>query len=1040
MINDPVNQRHISDNPVASARMTTQSRPPGLAAKAAERTSLGHRLQRALTGGPNRRFPGLQPSPGGAASLSPFLNRRLGFPILALLGLLAASLLFLLPGGPLHAQEAAIEYAENGTDPVATYTATDPEGRPVYWSLATTDEVNNPLADLTAADNADADRFTISSGGVLSFKYSPDYEMPRDLPVTSTNINTYKVVVVASDDAPGAAVLNGGDVRKKAYEKVTVMVTDVDEPGMVALSAQQAQVNALLTATLTDGDATATQITAAKWKWEHSSTAAGPWTPILTATVAAYPPLGVEGKYLRVTATYTDGHGSGKTAQAVSANMVLAQPANNAAPVFPAGSGARSVDENSPPGANVGKPVVANDALGEVLTYALTDASTGGFRIDPATGQITVGPRTALDADTEATASYTVMVTATDPSGAGGDAPQAVIITVKNLNEAPMMTGGATRVSPDENTGIAMPVSTYTATDPESSDGPCVVASCTWSVSGTDAGDFEISNEGGTFGVLTFKKVPNYEMPADANRDNVYNVTVVATDKGVATDSVFDEKNKMTATRDVVITVKNVEEDGTVTLSAQQPKVGIMLTASVTDLDNVVASSVTWKWERDDGNTNTDDEEVIEGAKSATYTPTAKDDIGDDDNGFFLTAIATYTDGNGKDKDTAMATSANMVEARTDNAPKFGATETGKRSIEEGMTGPVGMGVKATDADTGEILTYSLSGPDMASFTISQTDDETTDDVEEEGRISVKSGVKLDHEAKSTYMVTVTATDPDGLSASIDVTIKVTDMDEAPEIIAGGLAISGPSSVSYAEDRTDLVATYALAGPDSDSGRWTTLGGADAGDFRISNSGVLTFARTPDYENPADADDNNVYLVTLNARDSENTAMRDVTITVTDVDENRPPEFPSPATTRQVAENTVAGQDIGAPVAATDADNDALTYVLGGTDAASFNIVRTTGQLRTEAALDYDTKNSYAVTVTASDSGGLSDSIDVTITVTDVDDMVTGETLLDRYDDNDNDQIDKDEVFRAIDDYFDYPDRLTKEEVFEIVDLYFAVS
>ena len=78
MINEPVNQRHMSDNPGASGHMTTQSRPPGLAAKTAERTSLGHRFQRALTGGPNRRFPGLHPSPGGAASLSPFLNRRLG--------------------------------------------------------------------------------------------------------------------------------------------------------------------------------------------------------------------------------------------------------------------------------------------------------------------------------------------------------------------------------------------------------------------------------------------------------------------------------------------------------------------------------------------------------------------------------------------------------------------------------------------------------------------------------------------------------------------------------------------------------------------------------------------------------------------------------------------------------------------------------------------------------------------------------------------------------------------------------------------------
>ena len=47
------------------------------------------------------------------------------------------------------------------------------------------------------------------------------------------------------------------------------------------------------------------------------------------------------------------------------------------------------------------------------------------------------------------------------------------------------------------------------------------------------------------------------------------------------------------------------------------------------------------------------------------------------------------------------------------------------------------------------------------------------------------------------------------------------------------------------------------------------------------------------------------------------------------------------------------------------------------------------------------------------------------------------DTLLSRYDANDNGEIDLDEVFTAIDDYFDYDDRLTLEEIYEIVDLYF---
>ena len=91
----------------------------------------------ALTKGPDRKFPGLHPPPGGATS--PFLstNRRFAFPILALLAALAVGLLFLLPGGLLQAQnDGTIEYAEDRTDAVATYTSADPEGAMIRWSLA----------------------------------------------------------------------------------------------------------------------------------------------------------------------------------------------------------------------------------------------------------------------------------------------------------------------------------------------------------------------------------------------------------------------------------------------------------------------------------------------------------------------------------------------------------------------------------------------------------------------------------------------------------------------------------------------------------------------------------------------------------------------------------------------------------------------------------------------------------------------------------------------------------------------------------------
>ena len=98
----------------------------------------------------------------------------------------------------------------------------------------------------------------------------------------------------------------------------------------------------------------------------------------------------------------------------------------------------------------------------------------------------------------------------------------------------------------------------------------------------------------------------------------------------------------------------------------------------------------------------------------------------------------------------------------------------------------------------------------------------------------------------------------------------------------------------------------------------------------------------------------------------------------------------SPAT-RNVDENTSPGEDIGEPVAATDPEDDTLTYSLDDSIGAdSFSIDASSGQLRTRAALDYETgPNSYTVTVDATDPAGLYDTIEVTITVNNVDEPGT---------------------------------------------------
>ena len=112
------------------------------------------------------------------------------------------------------------------------------------------------------------------------------------------------------------------------------------------------------------------------------------------------------------------------------------------------------------------------------------------------------------------------------------------------------------------------------------------------------------------------------------------------------------------------------------------------------------------------------------------------------------------------------------------------------------------------------------------------------------------------------------------------------------------------------------------------------------------------------------------------------------TVTLRLREANNPPVFSPTSTTREVAENSVAGTDVGAVIpAATDADSgDTLTYSMEGTDVASFAFDASTRQITTITGVDLNheaTKNSYSVTVKASDSTA-SATIAVTIDVTDV--------------------------------------------------------
>ena len=801
-------------------------------------------------------------------------------------------------GPEIKGPDTTVTFAENDGGSVTTLSARDPEGvmPPMVWSVAPADATFPVGSGVVREDALDAAVFEISDAGVLTFAIGDDKEPPNfEVADDSDTNNEYKVVVQASD---------GGKTQEVSYSKVTVRVTDEEEVGKVTWTVapggnavvaglRQFQDGAVLTASVTDPDgdvdASGTSITdfaidaGITWKWYRGS------AEIAGETSNAYTVKAADvGHRLKAVAVYADRLGSAdarripKSAELVASHPVKRGVASNQGPAFSPNALTRTVAEDASEGMNIGAPVTATDSDDTVLTYTLGGTNAELFDIDSATGQLMAKAELEYDGDNP-TRSYVVTVTATDPSGAATDLAATVTITVTAVNEKPTLVGDKA-IDHREDMPVNGPsgsLYTYTAEDPEGSN-------VTLSLSGDDEGKFELTGSTAGTRMLAFRESPDFEMPGDMNRDNIYEVTVVASD------------GANTAERAVTVKVTDVEEAGEVTLSPRDALTGMPITATLTDSDGGI-TDVEWSWHRlADANTSVGDGIAIDGATSATYTPVEADKT------MVLKAMASYTDrtyvmeeDTFADVDaTAMmftntATSMATTQVQDDPAnaaPKFEGSRTQRFVMENTVAGTaIGMPVTAVDNDTGQAVTYTLGGADKDSFAIEPVDiDDNGDDDKTAGQIKTKA--VLDYEEKKRHTITVTATDSSGEtndSASITVTIHVIDVDEAPEIMIRptGLAItSGPSTSDYEEESgTGVAATYTADGPNVASVRWS-LSGDDAGDFTISG-GVLSFRNTPNFEMPVDANMDNVYMVTVMVTDGTDMDEHDVMVTVTDVEE-----------------------------------------------------------------------------------------------------------------------------------------------------------
>ena len=204
-------------------------------------------------------------------------------------------------------------------------------------------------------------------------------------------------------------------------------------------------------------------------------------------------------------------------------------------------------------------------------------------------------------------------------------------------------------------------------------------------------------------------------------------------------------------------------------------------------------------------------------------------------------------------------------------------------------------------------------------------------------------------------------------SSTANVTITVTPVQDPP-------SIDTSFTISVPENET-FVATIAVSDPDdSDTLTLSIIGGPDAESFTLSSSNVLSFKQAPDFETKT------LYVVRLSVTDGQVSYFKDIAITITDVNDVAP-SFTT-ASTFSVQEN---GAIIGI-IGASDADSSfafrAITFSISGSEM----LINPDGQLLRFVSLpDYETKNSYSATVTATD-GVNTTTQQITVNIEDVGD------------------------------------------------------
>lgn len=640
-----------------------------------------------------------------------------------------------------------------------------------------------------------------------------------------------------------------------------------------------------------------------------------------------------------LTVQVTDDEGTTTDTATVTVNI------NDIAPVLSDQS--FSVNEDAANATSVGTVALDLPPGSDInsVTFAITGGDPGlAFAINATTGEITVADTTAIDFAVSDTFALTVEAT-----GDGGATTESATVTVNVIDYVPMVSDQAFSIDEDAADSGSVGV---VALDVPPSNGLSLVDFSI--IAGNSGGAFAINSITGEITIADTDAI-------DFEVSNSFALTVQVTDDGgMLTDTATVTVNVFDTEPTVSDQTFAVNEDAT-----NGSSVGVVaLDALAGDDVNSVVFSITA------GNTG--------GAfaiHSATGELTVADTTAIDfevSSTFALTV--QVTDDGGATTDTATITvNVNDLEPMVSNQTF---------NVDEDAADGTIVDIVALDQTPGSDInsvTFEIIGGNTGSaFAI----DSST------GEISVASTMAIDFEMSNSFALTVQVTDDAGATTdTATITVNINDIEP----------LISDQSFGVTEDAANgsSVGTVALnlpPGSDLNSVTFSIVGGNTGSAFTIDiNTGEITVNNTT----AIDFEASSAFALTVQVTDDggATTDTATVTVNVSNV---------APMVSNQVFsvnEDATDSTSVGTVVLNMPPGSDINSIdfaITAGNTGDAFTINSSTGEITVAdtTAIDFEVSNSFALTVQVTDDGGATtDTATVTISVTDVEPMLTDQLL-----------------------------------------------